>query len=407
MAKECRHVTESGTRTGVSTTAFLHARPRSWSATTGCGSPRWTCARAAGGTEFVFRQEDVLGAAIEETDLLFIDTLHDYDQLRQELRRHAGKARKYVVLHDTTTFAEKGETPGRRGLWPAVEELLAEGTFRLKARTRTTTGSPYWRRSGRMPGRSGRAILVEARPTPVEAAPAEAVPAAPHQPPDGASPAGPQVRMAVVCIAHDEEELIGPFLDHYFGHGADAVFVVDNDFADETAAIAAPAQRRGGTDGEWGAGRGTAHRHVPAAARGVRRWVRLGAARGLRRVPGPQGGDTLREALAKHPGASVLGAEGWDVVQRPGDSAVDWGRPLLAQRGSGVPNPAYDKPVVLRPSGPERLAPGQHYLLGGEPSRRLRPFLLLHLAACDQRLFFKRRRKMTARQGLKNIQKGL
>jgi hypothetical protein len=62
--------------------------------------------------------------------------------------------------------------------------------------------------------------------------------------------------------------------------------------------------------------------------------------------------------------------------------------------------------VVLRPSGPERLAPGQHYLLGDQPWPAVRPFWLLHFAACDERLFFKRRLRMTARQGLRNIQKG-
>jgi hypothetical protein len=45
-----------------------------------------------------------------------------------------GKSRQYIVLHDTTTFGETGETPGHRGLWPAVEEFLAKGTFRLKQR---------------------------------------------------------------------------------------------------------------------------------------------------------------------------------------------------------------------------------------------------------------------------------
>ena len=41
---------------------------------------------------------------------------------------------RYIVLHDTTTFAERGESPGQRGLWPAVEEFLARGTFRLQQR---------------------------------------------------------------------------------------------------------------------------------------------------------------------------------------------------------------------------------------------------------------------------------
>jgi hypothetical protein len=97
-------------------------------------------AALAGQTRFEFRQEDVLKAEVEETDLLFIDTWHVYDQLREELRRHAGKARKYVVLHDTTTFEDKGETEGHWGLWPAVEQFLAEGTFRLMRRYDNNNG---------------------------------------------------------------------------------------------------------------------------------------------------------------------------------------------------------------------------------------------------------------------------
>jgi hypothetical protein len=71
---------------------------------------------------------------------LFLDTRHDYEQLREELRLHAGKVRKYLVLHDTTTFGERGETPGHRGLWPAVEEFLAQGAFRLRERYENNNG---------------------------------------------------------------------------------------------------------------------------------------------------------------------------------------------------------------------------------------------------------------------------
>jgi hypothetical protein len=86
----------------------------------------------AGRTEFVFHEADVRAVTIADTELLFIDTWHVYEQLRTELRLRAGKVRRYIVLHDTTTFGERGETEGRRGLWPAVEEFLTEGTFRLK-----------------------------------------------------------------------------------------------------------------------------------------------------------------------------------------------------------------------------------------------------------------------------------
>ena len=77
-------------------------------------------------------------------DLVFIDTLHVYGQLKRELAKFAPFAEKYVVLHDTTSDAELGEAlrcgldvaelsaptgmaPEEltRGLWPAVEEFLA------------------------------------------------------------------------------------------------------------------------------------------------------------------------------------------------------------------------------------------------------------------------------------------
>jgi GT2 family glycosyltransferase/predicted Zn-dependent protease len=141
LAKECRHVTEFGTRTGLSTTALLHAQPDKLVCYDRVKYPQVEhLRRAAGRTEFVFREEDVLWADIEETDLLFIDTLHTYGQLKEELRLHAHKARKYIVLHDTTTFGEKGEVEGQGGLWPAVEEFLAKGTFRLKARYENNNG---------------------------------------------------------------------------------------------------------------------------------------------------------------------------------------------------------------------------------------------------------------------------
>jgi GT2 family glycosyltransferase/predicted Zn-dependent protease len=141
LAKTCRHVTEFGTRTGVSTAALLFAQP-----------DKLVCydqvkfvqvdllARLAGRTTFVFHQANVLEVDIEETDLLFIDTWHVYDQLQDELRRHAGQVRRYLVLHDTTTFGERGEAPDRRGLWPAIEEFLALGTFRLQERLHNNNG---------------------------------------------------------------------------------------------------------------------------------------------------------------------------------------------------------------------------------------------------------------------------
>ena len=77
-------------------------------------------------------------------DLLFIDTWHVYAHLKRELAKHANLVNKYIILHDTTVDAIKGESIRcgldikqqaidtgyleseiTEGLWPAVEEFLA------------------------------------------------------------------------------------------------------------------------------------------------------------------------------------------------------------------------------------------------------------------------------------------
>ena len=60
---------------------------------------------------------------LPEVDLLFIDTFKTKDRLASELAKHAGKAKKYIALHDTVTWGHVGED-GRDGVWPAVSEFL-------------------------------------------------------------------------------------------------------------------------------------------------------------------------------------------------------------------------------------------------------------------------------------------
>jgi hypothetical protein len=125
LASEARHVTELGVREGNSTTALLYGQPQ-----------QLVCydvarygqvdllERLAGNTRFRFCQQDVLSVQIDETDLLFIDTRHTFNQLRQELALHAARVRRRIVLHDTVTFGQVGED-GEAGLLPAVDDFLA------------------------------------------------------------------------------------------------------------------------------------------------------------------------------------------------------------------------------------------------------------------------------------------
>lgn len=147
LAKDCRHVTEMGTRTGVSTAAFLYAQPERLVCYDRIRMPQVDRLRhLAGRTQFIFHQADVLQTDVEETDLLFIDTWHVYEQLKEELRRHASKARRYIVLHDTTTYGAVGEAEGHRGIWPALEEFLHEGDFVLQNRYENNNGLTVIRR---------------------------------------------------------------------------------------------------------------------------------------------------------------------------------------------------------------------------------------------------------------------
>lgn len=152
LARECRHVTEMGTRTGRSTRAFLYAQPEVLICYDLERQPEVDlleqAARSAGRPRFRFCQADVLDVEIEETDLLFIDTLHVYEQTRAELARHARKARRYLLFHDTTTFGETGETPGSHGIWLAIEEFLhTHPEWQLLARHTHNNGLTILQRS--------------------------------------------------------------------------------------------------------------------------------------------------------------------------------------------------------------------------------------------------------------------
>lgn len=124
------HVTEFGVRRGISTSAFLAGKPKvlvSYDIDNKKFKNHKTFkSLAKKKTKFKFIVADVLKIAIDETDILFIDTLHTYNQLSKELKLHAKKVRKYMIFHDTETFGYKGEDGKSPGLRQAIEEFLKE-----------------------------------------------------------------------------------------------------------------------------------------------------------------------------------------------------------------------------------------------------------------------------------------
>jgi N-acetylglucosaminyl-diphospho-decaprenol L-rhamnosyltransferase len=151
-ASYCKHVTECGVRSAMSSyalakglvgregTKLIQVDPSLHS-----NIIKFQGACADEGLQSVFYEQSDLECPIEETDLLFIDTWHIYGQLRRELARWHSYVRKYIILHDTTSDEWHGETVREgydaerqsletgipvdeicKGLWPAVQEFLQE-----------------------------------------------------------------------------------------------------------------------------------------------------------------------------------------------------------------------------------------------------------------------------------------
>lgn len=145
-ALECDTIIEMGVRGIVSTWAFMSGRPRKLvgidiSHPSEYGGNLDDVYRIANeeGIDYEFRLQSTLDCTIEECDLLFIDTWHDYLQLRKELYRHHSKVKKYMIFHDTgDSFGfkdensyddynnQRKETNLPKGLVPAIDEFLSK-----------------------------------------------------------------------------------------------------------------------------------------------------------------------------------------------------------------------------------------------------------------------------------------
>lgn len=129
-AEKCSYITEFGVEYGRSMFALMMGKPKRMVSidiipVEKYGIDRKDLKKLASdnGIDFDFIEGNTLKIDIEPTDLLFIDTLHTYGQLKKELELHAGKVGKYIILHDTETFGETGEDGGD-GLMKAVDEFV-------------------------------------------------------------------------------------------------------------------------------------------------------------------------------------------------------------------------------------------------------------------------------------------
>jgi cephalosporin hydroxylase len=142
-ASQCSHITECGVRSVTSSYAFalaLIGKPNNkliqidLDNHDNIGRFQSLCKRE--GIHTIFHNESDLTCPLENTELLFIDTWHAYKQLIAELRLHQANVAKYIILHDTTSYANHDESsyaalgedwqPQGIGLWKAVEDFIEE-----------------------------------------------------------------------------------------------------------------------------------------------------------------------------------------------------------------------------------------------------------------------------------------
>jgi len=125
LTSQCTHVTELGVGWAQSTRAFLRhdVELHSYEFMPQPGIREFFDEAKNAGRNVTLHVDDTRKVDIAETDLMLVDSLHIYEQVQKELELHAGKVRKYILFHDTTLFADRGEFGGK-GIWPAVQEFI-------------------------------------------------------------------------------------------------------------------------------------------------------------------------------------------------------------------------------------------------------------------------------------------
>jgi len=127
-------VVEIGCQFGIgSSTAFAMARPAHLICIDKLKQDRFegfltACEYEDINVEYIIT--DSLEITIPPCDILFIDSWHTYDQLKQELALHGNKAKKYLIFHDTAAYCcgNTGQDTKSPGLLAAINEFKAANT---------------------------------------------------------------------------------------------------------------------------------------------------------------------------------------------------------------------------------------------------------------------------------------
>lgn len=125
-AEQSESIVELGVRGIVSTWALLSGKPKHMISVdietpNTYGGDIWEVYDACNAEQidFEFVQKSSLEIDLPPHDFLFIDTLHNYDQLTAELEKHSGSTQKFIAMHDT-------HIPDLPEMMQAVQDFLAK-----------------------------------------------------------------------------------------------------------------------------------------------------------------------------------------------------------------------------------------------------------------------------------------
>ena len=135
--EECDSVLELGVRWVVAAYAFLAGNPKKYVGMDLDNPTKWGAnlellqkGAEQRGIDFEFRQCNDLEPSVYNSlpnfDLIFIDTDHTYEQVKNELEIYHKKCNKYLMLHDTVSFRYGGFGNDKKGIWAAITEFLSK-----------------------------------------------------------------------------------------------------------------------------------------------------------------------------------------------------------------------------------------------------------------------------------------
>ena len=138
--EEVNHVVECGVFQGCSTSAFMSGRIKRLDSydldLSLVYRPLFN--RIKEDIEWTLERKNTIQDLVPECDFLFLDTMHTYEHVIQEIRLQGKQARKYIAVHDTN-YPPPHKNP-KKLVRDAVEEYATENNLKIIVDFRDHTG---------------------------------------------------------------------------------------------------------------------------------------------------------------------------------------------------------------------------------------------------------------------------